>query len=146
MRVGGEKAMSYQNTFIRVSEDTKASAGVKPPMKEKPTIASLEYQIIMTHPYEKTEADVQFECEVIRKGMSFSTSEEEIEAHETFFAKPHACFRSSPLVKTYGFGIHYDENGHIMIYGMETPAYQKLAQDEKLIIKKGMRSNRKKKE
>lgn len=136
--------MSYQNTFILVSEDTKANFGTEPPFKEKPTIAMLEYQIITAHPYEKTEADVQFECEVLRKNLDFSTKQDEEEARQAFFSKPHACFRSSPLVKTYGFGIHYDENGHIMIYGMETTAYQKLAQDRKLIIKKGMRSRREK--
>ncbi len=48
--------MNYINTFIAVSPDTKAKAGVAPPARgAKRSIAQIEYDLIAEHPYELTQ-------------------------------------------------------------------------------------------
>ncbi|MBP1916039.1 hypothetical protein J2Z23_003021 [Lederbergia galactosidilyticus] len=43
--------MSYQNTFITVSEDSLVPEGIVPVVKNnKPTIASIEYDLIRINP------------------------------------------------------------------------------------------------
>jgi len=32
-------------------------------------------------------------------------------------SKPHPCLRASMLPKRYGWGVHYDGNGRITLYG-----------------------------
>ncbi len=44
--------MSYKHTFITISEDSSASSGLVPtPRNGKPTIASIEYDLIKNNPY-----------------------------------------------------------------------------------------------
>jgi len=64
------------------------------------------------------------------------------QAREEFFLRGQACLRASPLSKTYGFGIHFDSNGKIAIYGMETPEYEKYIADKNLKKVKAVRSKR----
>ncbi|WP_314068205.1 DUF6157 family protein [uncultured Vagococcus sp.] len=134
--------MSYTNTFIVVSEDTKAEKGLVPPTKATPTIAQLQFEMISRAPYTYTQADLDFACYVKKKGLVFFDEAQRQAEWQQFFAKPRACLRTSPLVKTYGWGIHYDKEGKLMIYGRETPDYQQLSQKEH--IEKGMRVSRKK--
>jgi hypothetical protein len=35
--------------------------------------------------------------------------------------------RASPLPKKYGWGVHYDAEGKLAIYGVETADYQRFA-------------------
>ncbi|CDQ41992.1 hypothetical protein GCM10007111_28710 [Virgibacillus kapii] len=54
--------MSYKNTFITVSEDSTATSGMEPtPRNNKPTIASIEYELMRENPYTYTQVDVQFQ-------------------------------------------------------------------------------------
>ena len=46
--------MSYPNTFIVVSEDTKAEKGLVPPTKVTLTIAQLQFEMISGVPYTYT--------------------------------------------------------------------------------------------
>lgn len=64
-------------------------------------------------------------------------------AREQFFSKGQACFRSSPLGKRYGWGVHSDGKGKIAIYAVESPEYKKLAKDKSLEHVKAMRSKKK---
>jgi len=61
---------------------------------------------------------------------------------EQFFSKEQPCFRTSPLTKTYGFGIHSDSNGKVALYGMETKEYQQFLADTKIRKLKAMKSNK----
>ncbi len=133
--------MCYRNTFIMVSEDSTAVSGVVPvPRHGKPTIASIEYELITSDPYSYTQEDVQFKTYVIKNQIDSGDMEG---LWDEFFAKPKACFRASPLVKSYGWGIHYDEQGKIALYDVSSEAYRQFVQSEGIALLKGMRSKRK---
>ena len=65
------------------------------------------------------------------------------QARQQFFSKGQPCFRSSPLTKTYGFGVHSDSNGKVAIFGMETEQYEKFQNDPKIKKVKAMRTSKK---
>ncbi|MBM7717437.1 hypothetical protein JOC94_004465 [Bacillus thermophilus] len=133
--------MSYKNTFITSSEDSTVDSAVEPvPRNGKPTIASIQYELIKHNPYKYTEEDVQFKTYLIKHQMELHHTEE---MREHFFSKPQACFRASPLVKKYGWGIHYDEQGKIALYGVNSEAYNRFLDLENITLLKGMRSKRK---
>lgn len=51
--------MSYKNTFIKISEDSEVNSAITPlPRNNKPTIASIEYDLISNNPYKYTQEDV----------------------------------------------------------------------------------------
>lgn len=131
---------NYRNTFIEVSEDTGAVAGTKPmPRGDKKTVAEMQYDLIQRNPYTYTSDDVLFQVFAERNDL---TSGEYPQAREQFFSKGQACLRTSPLSKTYGFGIHCDDNEKIALYGVETPEYKKFAADNNLKKVKGMQSKK----
>ena len=132
---------NYVNTFIEVAEDTKADRGTKPPSKgDKKTIAEIQYELIANNPYKFTSDDVLFQVYAIRNDL---TKAEQKKAKEEFFSKGQACLRSSPLTKTYGFGVHCDGDGKVALYGVETDKYQKFLSDAKVKKIKAMRTSKK---
>lgn len=133
---------NYFDTFIEVAEDTKAICGTKPLTKEnKKTVAEMQYELIAKNPYQYTSDDVLFQVFADRNDL---TKTEYKQAREQFFSKGQACFRASPLAKTYGFGIHYDSNGKMAIYGIETSEYEMFVADTQIKKVKAMRSARQK--
>lgn len=133
--------MSYKNTLITISEDSKVADAVVPALRNgKPTIASIEYEIIKNNPYKYTQEDVQFKTYLIKNQIE---KENVDELREQFFSKPKACFRASPLVKNYGWGIHYDEFGKIAIFEVNSEKYNQLLNEDHITKLKGMRSKRK---
>lgn len=130
---------NYFDTFIEAAEDTKATCGTKPPAKDKKTVAAMQYELIAQNPYKWTSDDVLFQVFAERNDLSKA---EYKQAREEFFSKGQACLRASPLTKTYGFGIHFESNGKIAIYGMETPEYEKYVADKNLKKVKAVRSKR----
>lgn len=133
--------MSYKNTFITISEDSTAASGIVPSERNgKPTIASIEYELINNNPYKYTQDDVQFETYIIKNQIGTSDLDE---LREIFFSKPKACFRASPLVKKYGWGIHYDDQGKVAIYDVNSEKYNEFLNLENITLVKGMRSKRK---
>lgn len=132
---------NYVNTFIEVAEDSKADRGTKPPSKgDKKTIAEIQYELIANNPYKFTSDDVLFQVYAIRNDL---TKAEQKKAKEEFFSKGQACLRSSPLTKTYGFGVHCDGDGKVALYGVETDKYQKFLSDAKVKKVKAMRTSKK---
>ncbi|MGG4201074.1 DUF6157 family protein [Peribacillus frigoritolerans] len=133
--------MSYKNTLITISEDSKVSSAKVPVIKnEKPTIAYIEHDLINNNPYKFTQEDVQFKTYLIKNQME---AENATELREQFFSKSKACFRASPLVKNYGWGIHYNNQGKIAIYDVNSEMYNLLLKQEDITKLKGMRSKRK---
>lgn len=131
---------NYFDTFIEVAEDTKATQGSKPPSKgDKPTVAEMQYTIIAKNPYKYTSDEVFFEVFSKRNNIP---KEELSQAREAFFSKGQPCFRTSPLTKTYGFGVHSNSDGKIAIYGMETKEYQQFVSDAKIKKVKAMKSKK----
>lgn len=133
--------MSYKNTFITSSEDSTANSAVVPvPRNGKPTIASIQYDLIKNNPYKYTQEDVQFNTYLIKNGIELQQMEE---MRKQFFSKPQACFRASPLVKKYGWGIHYDEQGKIALFSVNSNEYNRFLHLENVTVIKGIRSKRK---
>ncbi|MFD2045039.1 DUF6157 family protein [Ornithinibacillus salinisoli] len=133
--------MSYTNTFITTSEDSPVtSASVPLPRNHKPTIASIEYDLIRNNPYKYSQEDVQFNTYVIKYQIDAKNVDE---LREQFFNKPKACFRASPLVKKYGWGIHYNAEGKVALYDVKSEHYNYLLKAADITNLKGMRSKRK---
>ncbi|WP_420271412.1 DUF6157 family protein, partial [Bacillus paramycoides] len=106
----------------------------------KPTIASIEYDLIKNNPYKFTQEDVQFKTYLIKNQIEEENTDE---LRKQFFSKSMACFRASPLVKNYGLGIHYNDQGKIAIYDIKSEIYNQLPNQDKITKLKGMRSKRK---
>ncbi len=133
--------MSYKNTLITISEDSKVSSAKVPVIRnEKPTIAYIEHDLINNNPYKFTQEDVQFKTYLIKNQME---AENAAELREQFFSKSKACFRASPLVKNYGWGIHYNNQRKIAIYDVNSEMYNQLLKQDDITKLKGMRSKRK---
>ena len=129
---------NYFNTFIKVADNTKATCGTRPPSKDKKTVAEMQYELIVENPYKYTSDDVLFQVYADRNDLIQATYKQ---AREQFFSKGQPCFRTSPLTKTYGFGIHSDSNGKIALYGMETKEYQQFLADTSIKKVKAMKIN-----
>ena len=119
--------MSYRDTFIRIAPDSPRRDAVPPPAG-KPTIARLQYELLASRPGELTERELHFQVHCLRNSIPAHEAESrrsEIEAR--LFAKPQACLRASPLPKTYGWGVHYDEQGAIRLVAAGSTEYETLA-------------------
>jgi len=136
--------MNYFNTFIEVAADCKATQGVPPkPRAGKPTVAELEYALISQAPYAHTQEDVQFHVHASRVGISAGQlAASGVRLREEFFSKPMACMRTSPLAKTHGWGLHFDERGQVALVSVDTARYRALADDPTLAHTRAMRSRR----
>ncbi len=127
----------YTNTFIEVAEDCKAECGKIPPEKKDRTIARMQYDMLKNNPYKFTSDEVIFSVYAEKNDIE-KTELEKIE----FFSKGQACLRSSPLGKTYGWGIHYNDKSKIAIYAMESGEYRRFKNDTSLKHIKAMKSSR----
>ena len=131
---------NYFNTFIEVAEDCPADEAEIPPVKgDAKTVANRQFEMISRNPYKFTSDEVLFQCFAEKNDL---TENERARAKEQFFSKGQACFRSSPLTKRYGWGVHSNEEGKIALYGRDTPEYEKFAANEQLKVVKAMRSKR----
>ena len=88
-----------------------------------------------------TEEELLFKVYCVQNNIP-EHAEDQQKLWDAFYSTPKACLRSSPLPKKYGWGIHYDTDGKMALYGMQSNAYQKLLMDETVIKRKGMRSAR----
>lgn len=130
--------------FIEIAPDCPLKTAIIPVDKnEKRTIASIEYELLSAHPYRYTLEELKFAVDVRRREIS----EDDLKAQclalwDVFFAKPHACMRASPLTKQYGWGVHYDEQGRIELYAVESKEYQRFVKDRHIKKYSAMRSKR----
>lgn len=132
---------NYFNTFIEVADDTKATCGKMPESKsDKKTIAEMQYELLANHPYRYTSDDIIFKVFALRNDL---TDSEQEQAMRDFFSKGQPCFRSSPLTKTYGFGVHANGEAKVAVFGMETEQYQRLLNDPDIKKVKAMRTSKK---
>ena len=131
---------NYSDTFIEIADDCPATSGEIPPTKgDTRTVGNMQFDLVVKNPYKFTSDDVFFQVYADRNDLIKSEYEE---ARQKFFSKGQPCFRASPLTKRYGWGVHYDKEGRIAIYGCETAEYKKLANDKSLKIIKAMKSSK----
>jgi Family of unknown function (DUF6157) len=128
---------NYTNTFIAIADDCKAIQGSLPPEKQPKTVAQLQFEMIANNPYRYTSDEVIFAIFAERNGIAV---DEYAARRAEFFSKGQPCLRSSPLGKTYGWGIHYDSESRIAVYGCESSEYHQFQQDSKLKQLKAMKS------
>jgi hypothetical protein len=134
------KTTNYYNTFIEVAEDCPAIAAEIPPLKgDEKTAANIQFEMVSNHPYKYTSDDVIFNVYAIKQNLANENPDKE---RERFFSKGQACFRSSPLAKRYGWGIHSNAEGKIALLAVESKEYKILSRDKLLKHVKAMRSKR----
>lgn len=130
--------------FIEVAPDNPTDKAIVPQMKNgKPTIATIEYELLSSKPYAYDLAELKFATHVQHKQIPAA----DVKAHrqqlwDEYFAKPYACMRASPLTKQYGWGAHYDEHGKIAIYPVESNEYRRFVNDKNIKKYSAMRSKR----
>jgi len=116
------------------------SKGEIPPLKgDKKTVANILFEGISKRPYQFTSDDILFKVFAEKNDL---TAEEYEEARAQFFSKGQPCLRASTLTKRYGWGVHFDANGKIAIYGAETDEYSNFLTDKNLKTIKAMRSSK----
>ena len=130
---------NYTNTFIEVAEDCPAIKGEIPPNSKTMSIARMQQDILSKHPYTFTSDDILFQIYAERNDLSKSELQA---ARQQLFSKGQPCFRSSPLTKRYGWGIHSNNEGKVAMYGIETDEYKKLLADKAVKTVKSMRSKK----
>jgi hypothetical protein len=64
------------------------------------------------------------------------------ELWQAFFAQPRACMRSSPLAKTYGWGLHFNAEGKVALVPVESTDYKRLVDDRSVKQTRAMRGKR----
>lgn len=130
-------AMGYLNTFIAIAPDCPAKTGIVPDRPD--SIAGLEYMLLSADPYRLTGEDLILAVHTRHKGVA----DVDIESFKSaLFSKPHPCLRASMLPKRYGWGAHYDGNGRIALYGVETDDYRRLISQRDIKVIPAMRSRR----
>ena len=128
---------NYCDTFIVVSPDCPSMEGIVPP---KPgTVAAMQYERLMAKPYSMTSDELLFGVFADRNEIP---AKERGAARAEFFSKGQPCMRSSPLVKTYGWGVHHDGKERVAIYALGSPKYAELAKGKAGTVVAGMRSKR----
>lgn len=131
---------NYFNTFIQVAEDCPAASGEMPPVKgDNRTVANIQFDMIKEHPYKYSSDDVLFQVFADKNDL---LKKEYPAEREKFFSKGQPCFRASPLTKRYGWGIHFDKEGKVALYGCETAEYEKFSKDKQLKVLRAMKSSR----
>lgn len=137
--------MVYTNTFIQVAPDSEAITGVVPESNRKATpVHVIEYQLLSSKPYHFDHEALILEVYLIRNGISDEErAERGDDIRAELFKKEHPCLRASALTKRYGWGAHYDENGRIALYAVDSMEYQHFVETApKQLL--AMRSKRKK--
>jgi hypothetical protein len=107
------------DTFIEGAPDCPANEAQIPAKPE--SVAKMQYAMLHDYPYRLTSDDLLFTVHARRNGIVDTA-----DARAEFFARSQACLRTSPLPKRYGWGIHYDADGRVAIYGVETPEYREF--------------------
>jgi hypothetical protein len=131
---------NYYNSFIEVAEDCPINIAETPPQKgSEKTAAYIQFEMIKENPYKFTSDDILFQVFAEKNKITVKIFKSE---REIFFSKGQPCFRSSPLPKRYGWGVHSNADGKIAIFAVESDAYKKLLKDKNLKHLKAMRSKR----
>ena len=96
----------------------------------------MQFDLLSKHPYEYTSDDILFQV-FDRNDL---TKNEYKNARQQFFLKGQPCFRASPLIKQFGWGVHCDKNGKVALCGIETEKYQHFIKNLKIKKVKAMQT------
>jgi len=115
---------NYFNCLITVADDCKKDHGTIP--REKLTIANYHFKQITTQPLVLNSDDIIFNTYATRMNIAESDLEDE---RIRFFSTGQACLRTSPLAKSYGWGIYFNETGKVKLVDSASEEYNLLIKD-----------------
>ncbi len=131
---------NYFDTFIAISDDCPSGTGCVPPLKgDAKSVANRQFELISKNPYKYSSDEVLFQVFADRNEL---TESEYAEAKAQLFSKGQACFRASPLTKRYGWGVHFNSEGKMALYGSESEEYKRYLEDKGLKVVRAMKSSR----
>jgi hypothetical protein len=118
-------SLNYLDTFIQVAADSPVTGGVVPAMRDTKKPAHLiQYELISRNPYSYTQEDILWETYIRHRDVpgNEATSDQRRE----FLRKSQPCLRASALPKKYGWGFHFDLEGKVALYAMESEEYRRF--------------------
>lgn len=132
------------NTFVSVAEDCKAETGTIPKPKKdgQQTVVEVQYRMLVEEPYQHTQEEILFQSSSLMRNTSGLTKEEKADLRAEFLSKSQACLRASPMGKTYGWGIHFDDKGRAVAYGRETAEYKEFVNNSSIEQTRAMRTKK----
>ncbi len=131
---------NYFNTLITVAKDSKAEQASVPPLKDdKKSIARYQYEWLSQQPLSHTSDELIFGIHALRQGWSESELPEQ---KMIFFSKGQPCLRTSPLSKSYGWGVYFNEEGKIQLIDMASELYESLLLNPAITKIPAMKSSR----
>lgn len=128
---------NYTNVLIMVSPDCPVAAGTVP--SRMGTVAAIQYELLQASPYKLTSDQLLLAVEARRKDVPDSKLDD---LRKALFSKPQACLRASPLVKSFGWGLHHDANSRVALVDCGSERYRQMADNPKIEKTRGMRSRR----
>lgn len=117
------------DTFVQVAQDCPVTVGVVPTTKKdaKPSIHMIQFELLSASPYCYTIEDLIYEVHIRHKEIPVEQVEQNRDRIRVeLFSKSHPCMRASMLPKKFGWGVHYDTEGKLALYGMETEQYREF--------------------
>jgi hypothetical protein len=131
---------NYFNILILVAEDCSSTRAEVPPTKgDKKTIANWQFELVYDSPFQWTSDDLIFHIHAIRNEIKKADLESE---RMKFFSKGQPCLRTSPLAKTYGWGVYANGEGKIELIALDSERYEALKNDESIKKVFAMKSKR----
>ena len=99
----------------------------------------MQYELLASAPYSLTSDELLTRIATRRLGRP---PEDEPAVAAELFSKGQACLRASPLVKSYGWGVHHDAQSRVALVSRDSPEYERLVADESVAKRPGMKSRR----
>ncbi|WP_461034855.1 DUF6157 family protein [Streptomyces mayteni] len=137
--------VNYLDTLIAVADDCPVEVATVPATRgAKPTVATIQYELIAGAPGELTQEDVIFETWLSRQDRPRPAAAERAALRAGLFARPQACLRSSPLPKRFGWGLLCDGEGRVTLCPMESDTYRRVMAGEVpgVTVRRALRSRR----
>jgi hypothetical protein len=123
-----DRSMKVANTFVLIADDSPAQiASVPPRAGGKDTIASIQHALLSADPHRYTLDDLIYEVHIRHRNIDVSDAAQAREIRAELLDRAHPCMRASPLPKKYGWGVHYDGQGRIAIYPVQSSEYRAFA-------------------
>ncbi len=127
---------NYQNTLILPAADCPGQA--ETPAKEG-SVAAMQFALLAGRDYLHDSDDVLSAVAAQRKGIP---AESMAEFRAEYFSKGQACFRASPLTKTFGWAIHADARGRIALIDPDSDHFAELNRDPNTVKTRALRNKR----
>ncbi len=120
--------MNYRDTFITVATDCPVDEATTPhPHRGRPTVATIQYELLADAAYTITQEDVLFLTYLAKQEINPGKLDDREQLRAEYFAVPRACLRASPLPKQFGWGIHFDGDGRAALHGVGSARYLHLS-------------------